>query len=79
MVNFYLIPDGLLFDYIGDKVNNTFIGFKQEFDLLSYLDHEVPGCSFPQFYFKVKGVWTGGHQENVNMCAVNINHGPDAS
>jgi hypothetical protein len=33
----------------------------------------------PQFYFKVKGVWTGGHQENVNLTAININHGPGES
>lgn len=60
-------------------MDGTFLGYKQEFDLLSYMDQEVPGCSFPQFYFKVRGVWTGGHQENINMCSVNINHGPDAS
>jgi len=55
------------------------VGYKQDFDLLSYLDDEIPGCSTPQFYLKVKGCWTGGHQENINMCAVNINHGPEAS
>lgn len=36
---FYFILDGLLFDYLGEKTNGTFIGFKQQFDLLSYLDH----------------------------------------
>lgn len=30
--------DGLLFDEINEKVDGTFLGFKQEFDLLSYLD-----------------------------------------
>ena len=43
------------------------------------MDTDIPGCSSPQFYLKVKGCWTGGHQENINMCAVNINHGPDSS
>ncbi len=47
--------------------------------MLSYLDEDIPGCSQPQFYFKVPGVWTGGHQENIAMCAININHGPGAS
>ena len=46
---------------------------------MEYLDEEIFGCSLPQMYFKVKGCWTGGHQENINMAAVNINHGPDAS
>lgn len=27
-------------------------------------------------YLKVKGVWTGGHQENSRLRAININHGP---
>lgn len=26
---------------------------------------------------KKRGVWTGGHQENLGVNAVNINHGPD--
>jgi hypothetical protein len=28
---------------------------------------------------KVKGNWTGGHQENLRVRATNINHGPDKS
>lgn len=27
----------------------------------------------------MKGAWTGGHQENVNLRAVNYNHGPSDS
>ncbi len=38
MVLVLLTLDGLLFDEINEKVDGTFIGFKQEFDLLSYLD-----------------------------------------
>lgn len=33
------------------------------------------GCTQPQMYLKVAGVWTGGHQENISARAVNINHG----
>lgn len=50
-----------------------------DFDLLSYMDIDVPGCSLPQMYFKTPGCWTGGHQENICMSALNINHGPDYS
>jgi hypothetical protein len=32
--------------------------------------------SLSQMYMKVKGVWTGGHQENICLRAININHGP---
>lgn len=28
---------------------------------------------------KVKGNWTGGHQENLRLRATNINHGPESS
>lgn len=71
--------DKFLEENIKKYVGNTFLDFHSEFDLLSYLDHDVPGCSSPQMYFKVPGCWTGGHQENVNMSALNINHGPDYS
>jgi len=67
------------FDELWSKIENSLFNFKEDFDLLSYLDQDIPGCSSPQFYLKVKGCWTGGHQENIGMCAVNINHGPDSS
>lgn len=35
--------------------------------------------SIPQLYLKVKGVWTGGHQENLRLRAANINFGPGES
>jgi histone demethylase len=60
-------------------VANTFFDYHGDFDLMSYLDTDVPGCSLPQMYFKTSGCWTGGHQENISMSALNINHGPDAS
>lgn len=30
----------------------------------------------PQLYLKVAGCWTGGHEENLRLAAVNLNHGP---
>ena len=27
-------------------------------------------------YLKIKGVYTGAHQENLSVGAININHGP---
>lgn len=30
-------------------------------------------------YIKVKGAYTGGHEENLRFWAVNLNHGPDSS
>jgi hypothetical protein len=44
-------------------------------DGLSYLIQSVKGMTIPQIYIKVKGVWTGGHEENLRAQAVNINHG----
>ena len=34
---------------------------------------------FPQMYVKVKGAWTGGHEENSRYSAINLNHGPSSS
>jgi hypothetical protein len=39
----------------------------------------IPGVTQPQLYFKVPGVWTGGHEENARLYSVNNNHGPNAS
>lgn len=39
----------------------------------------VLGVTVPQIYMKVKGNWTGGHQENLRLRATNLNHGPDSS
>lgn len=41
-----------------------------------FLRQHIPGMTQPQIYLKVPGCWTGGHQENLSMRAVNINHGP---
>ena len=71
--------DKMLNDEVKKCSNETFLDFYADFDLLSYLDHDIPGCSIPQMYFKAPGCWTGGHQENVSMSALNINHGPDYS
>ena len=45
-------------------------------DLCRFLRQHIPGMTIPQIYLKVPGCWTGGHQENLNMMAININHGP---
>ena len=45
-------------------------------DLQGYLRRHIPGMTVPQIYLKVAGCWTGGHQENLSLRAVNINHGP---
>lgn len=39
-----------------------FVQYVNEYDALSYCEGWIPGCNNPQLYFKVKGVWTGGHQ-----------------
>ncbi|KAL4469446.1 hypothetical protein ABPG74_004699 [Tetrahymena malaccensis] len=48
---------------------------KGKHDVLSYHRQNVMGCTQPQMYLKVAGVWTGGHQENISVRAININHG----
>jgi len=70
---------GTLIQKLSEQINKTMFGWAQPSDILSYLEQHINGCTNPQFYLKVKGCWTGGHQENVSMSAVNINHGPDAS
>lgn len=46
-------------------------------DLLSYLRQGINGMSCAQMYLKVKGVWTGGHEENLRFRSININHGKE--
>jgi len=50
-----------------------------EFDILRFARIQVLGVTSPQVYLKVKGNWTGGHQENLAARACNINHGPGKS
>ena len=45
-------------------------------NMLSYIGYDVLGCNTPQIYLKVPGCRTGGHQENSNVCSININIGP---
>lgn len=49
---------------------------KSEVSSLSYFRQDIEGISLPQFYLKVAGSWTGGHEENLRLRAININHGP---
>lgn len=48
---------------------------KGERDVLGLLRQEVEGITVPQIYLKVVGCWTGGHEENLRIRAVNINTG----
>lgn len=45
-------------------------------DALEDVRQHIKGMTLPQIYIKTKGCWTGGHQENLRFCSVNINHGP---
>jgi hypothetical protein len=49
--------------------------FKSNDDILSFLRQEIEGITIPQIYLKVAGCWTGGHEENLRIRAVNINTG----
>jgi hypothetical protein len=55
------------------------INFQSEFDILKYVRNQIEGMTLPQMYIKVPGVWTGGHEENLRMRSININHGPGDS
>ena len=46
-----------------------------KYDLLSYLRQNINGMTCGQMYLKVKGVWTGGHEENLRFRSINLNHG----
>lgn len=48
-------------------------------DALQWVRSHIMGMTQPQMYMKVKGSWTGGHEENLRYRAVNLNHGPDSS
>ncbi|XP_053561256.1 lysine-specific demethylase 6A [Bombina bombina] len=45
-------------------------------NLLSHIGHTILGMNTVQLYMKVPGSRTPGHQENNNLCSVNINIGP---
>ena len=48
-------------------------------DCLRLLPQEISGVTAPQMYLKVKGCYTGGHEENLRVQTVNINHGSYSS
>lgn len=50
--------------------------FLSKDDIQGCLRNDVLGMTTPQIYLKVPGCWTGGHQENLRLRAVNLNHGP---
>ncbi|CAH1781540.1 unnamed protein product [Owenia fusiformis] len=45
-------------------------------NMLSHVGHTILGMNSVQLYMKVPGCRTPGHQENNNLCSVNINIGP---
>ena len=44
--------------------------------MLSHVGFQILGMNSVQLYMKVPGSRTPGHQENNNMCSVNLNIGP---
>lgn len=62
---------------MGDLENNLpdWIRFKSPKDVLKFVRQEIEGITLPQLYLKVAGSWTGGHEENLRIMAVNINTG----
>jgi len=58
---------------------NPIINFGSVYDFLSFVREHIPGMTIPQMYIKVPKVWTGGHEENLRMRSININHGPGSS
>ena len=60
------------------KVPDEFMCMSKQ-DICRFARIEVLGVTKPQIYLKVKGNWTGGHQENLRLRAANINHGPSSS
>jgi len=45
-----------------------------EWDMIKYSRARV-GLSKPQIYLKLRGAWTGVHQDPVSICSVNLNYG----
>ncbi len=62
-----------------EKKFHPLLVFGSEYDLLVYLRQQILGMTIPQLYIKTRGVWTGGHQENLGFKSINISHGPDGS
>jgi hypothetical protein len=60
------------------KIPDDFL-FCSRLDALQYVRQHILGMTQPQLYMKVKGSWTGGHEENLRYRAINLNHGPDSS
>ena len=50
-----------------------------KYDILKFARVNVLGVNTPQIYLKVRGNWTGGHQENLSLRAININFGPSST
>lgn len=65
-------------DELVAKIPDEFLFCSPE-DPLQYVRNHILGMTQPQMYIKVKGSWTGGHEENLRYRAINLNHGPSSS
>ena len=61
-----------------DKIPPSFMCMSK-YDILKFARVNVLGVNTPQIYLKVRGNWTGGHQENLSLRAININFGPSST
>jgi len=49
--------------------------YNSEQDAMKYINQKIKGVNLPQIYLKVEGAWSGGHEENLRLRAINLNHG----
>lgn len=71
------ILDEYFIQEISQKMESTFLCYKQNYDLLSYADEDIPGVTLPIFSFHLHGTWSGGSQQPFGLSKVDINFGPD--
>jgi hypothetical protein len=64
-----------LADYVPEELLNH-VKTPCSRNMLAYTGMNLLGIEFPQMYFKVRGCITPPHQENLNLCSININFGP---
>lgn len=71
-----LIPE--LYSELERKIPSI-LKFSSELDALFYARMQIGGVTTPQLYLKVQDAWTGGHEENLRLRSININHGSGSS
>ena len=55
----FIPPDEQCLDQFYNGVANTSLCYKSKFDILSYLDEDIPGVTIPYFDLMVEGSWQG--------------------